>query len=151
MFLFNYSLKNTTIEKLKVEDDAKSTSSVSSKGSVDLPKTNLDISNLNVSQDGIDDSIETMLADSGQENQSILNTTAEIIDILDNDKNDELESQQRPPSDMSTSSAGTDSGREPVHVEVENISNECTVSRQFIDLLFSTVHIKGESRLAQEV
>ncbi|XP_066919472.1 RAB11-binding protein RELCH homolog [Clytia hemisphaerica] len=143
--------KNTTIEKLKNEDDTTSISSVSSKESVDLPKDHPDISNLNISQDGIDDSIETMLGNSGEENRSILNTTEEIIDVLGNDKNDQSESQQRPPSNLSTSSTGTDSGREPVHVEVENISNECTVSRQFIDLLFSTVHIKGESRLAQEV
>ena len=36
-------------------------------------------------------------------------------------------------------------------VVLENLTTECSISRPFIDLLFSTVHVKGESRLAQEV
>ena len=132
------------------------TSSVSSKGSFDNKlKTMINIETAS-SQDGfIDDSIENMLADGQEQNQKdgqgILDVSMEVAEITGNKEDNDQE--QTPTDDALSlkSDFDSDSEREPVHIEVESISNDCNVSRQFIDLLFSTVHIKGESRLAQEV
>lgn len=148
MLLF-FRLKPATIERLK--DD---TSSVSSRGSLDSKlKTIINIETAS-SQDGfIDDSIENMLADNQsndeKDGQGILDISTEVAEIMGNTEDG---NQERSDDALSLKSdSDSDSEREPVHIEVESISNECNVSRQFINLLFSTVHIKGESRLAQEV
>lgn len=144
-----FRLKPATIERLK--DD---TSSVSSRGSFDNKlKTIINIETTS-SQDGfIDDSIENMLADNQdndeKDGRDILDVSTEVAEIMGNEENGNQE--QTPSDDALLLKSDSDSEREPVHIEVESISNECSVSRQFIDLLFSTVHIKGESRLAQEV
>ena len=149
-----FRLRHATIERLK--DDA---SSVSSKGSIDNKlKAMINIETANSQESFIDDSIENMLAD-GQDiderdGQGILNLSTEVAEILGNqeDRNqDDTPLDDTPLDDTESFKSDSDSEREPAHIEVESISNECNVSRQFIDLLFSTVHIKGESRLAQEV
>lgn len=143
-----FRLKPASIERLK--DD---TSSVSSRGSLDNKiKTIINIETAS-SQDGfIDDSIENMLAD-GQDNDEkdgvMLDMSKEVADIMKDKKDGDQEKASS--NDTLSLESDSDSEREPVHIEVESISNDCNVSRQFIDLLFSTVHIKGESRLAQEV
>lgn len=157
-------MKNATIERLK--DD---TSSVSSKGSLDnKTKAIINIETAS-SQDGfIDDSIENMLAnndhdfdqeDGIQHNLDLSMEVAEIMEESTDTKHSKIPdnkfsaSPKNSDSDFINQSDSESSGddTEPVHIEVESISNECRVSSQFIDLLFSTVHIKGESRLAQEV
>ena len=162
MFINQQRLTHTALEKLKKEEDTRSVTSASSKGSTeespDEPSVSplqLDIDTMATNivltspeDDPADDSIENLLADSTtpqREQSAVLqrNSAELVMENKDNADGKGLGDVSGGEEEVATATAPD--------VVLENLTTECSISRPFIDLLFSTVHVKGESRLAQEV
>jgi len=168
-FILITRLKHAALEKLKKDEDTRSLSSASSRSSIEEspdgsknPQLTIQLDNnttTNIAppspEDPAYDSIENLLADSTVQNEQCVDSSElvsdsakDLVDVVE----DVVVVDGKPlvnANDISAEEEGTTTGQ--VDAVLENLTNECSISRQFIDLLFSTVHVKGESRLAQEV